>query len=73
MNMDNFKQIVDLREKFAQNREKAKLNFAGFGFEKREELMDKNFDLKKDLLEVEDSFHEKRHGRNVKEIMLRRT
>ena len=70
--MDNFKQIMNLRENFAQNREKAKMGFTEYTFEKRGDMMDKNFELKKDLLEVDDSYHEKRHGRKIKEIMLRK-
>lgn len=72
MDMENFREIMVLREQFAQNREKNKLEFREFEFDKREDIMDKNFGLKKDFLAEEDKYHEKRHGRKMTEIKAAR-
>jgi len=72
MNIENFAQIMKLREQFAINREKSKFSFADHTFDRREKVMDRTFNFKKQMLVVEDKFHNKRHERKIKEIKIKR-
>lgn len=72
MNIQNFKLIMGLREKFASNRKKDKLEVIGFSFSGSEKLAVVKQGHRVSLLKVIDSYKEKDFSRKLSLIDRRR-
>ena len=68
INMDNFRSIMGLRENFASNRKKDKIEVLTFSFDRSEKLAVLKQGHRVSFLGVTDKYKEKDFGRKLKLI-----
>lgn len=68
INIDNFRQIMNLREAFASNRKTDKIEVLSFTFDRSEKLAILKQGQRVELLHVTDKYSEKNFGRKLKLI-----
>lgn len=72
INLENFKTIMDLREAFAHNRKKDKIEIIDHHFGWSAKLTDIKHSQRLEVMKVNDSYREKDFGRKVKLLNIPR-
>jgi len=67
-NVKNFKDMLDLREGFAQRRFKEKIVLCDHQFGNSDKLATKKHGFKRDGMGLQDHFNEKQHQRKMEQI-----
>jgi len=67
-NVKNFKEMIDLRDKFAQKRHTEKIVVLDHGLGNSTKLATTKHTFKKEVMGLQDGLNEKQHGRKMEQI-----